>query len=223
VKNQVQRDPQITSQQITTLSIKNSNNSVCWLLVLCVFVIIVSRFMRMSFTKFIKNSITVHSSYLYLYMLQFPRLIRTLLPSNKPILRSMGRAALVRAATKARTDGAKSKNNNRFAMRIIMAVKQGGPDPSQNSLLASIVQDARDAAVPKDVIARNIEKGLSNTTANYKESLFEFYGHGGVGLLVNVLTDNDNRAAKEIFATASRNNLKPATSGSVSFNFMKKV
>lgn len=154
------------------------------------------------------------------------RLIRLAAARSNQLLvqcRYMGRAALVRAATKARTDSAKQKNNNRFAKKIIMAVKQKGPDPLQNSLLASIIEDAREAAVPKDVITRNIEKGSSTTTANFKEALFEFYGHGGVGLLVNVLTDNDNRAAKDIFAVAGRNNLKQAASGSVAFNFAKKV
>ena len=58
--------------------------------------------------------------------------------------------------------------------------------------------------------------------ADFKESLFEFYGHGGVGFLVNVVTDNGNRAASDVALVAKKNNIKAATSGSVSFNFDKK-
>lgn len=135
----------------------------------------------------------------------------------------MGRAAAVRATTKARTDGAKAKNNDRFVKKIIMAVKAGGPDPEVNRVLASVLADAKAANVPKDVITRNIEKASAPTSADYKESLFEFYGHGGVGLLVNVLSDNDNRASSDVNLVAKKQNLKSASMGSVSFNFDKKA
>lgn len=102
----------------------------------------------------------------------------------------MGRAAAVRAATKAKTDAAKGKNNGRFAKKIIMAVKAGGPDPSVNRQLAQVIDDAKTAQVPKDIVTRNIEKAKAAATADYKQSVFEFYGFGGVGILVNVLTDN---------------------------------
>lgn len=135
----------------------------------------------------------------------------------------MGRAAAVRAATKAKTDDFKAKNNNRFAKKIIMAVKAGGADPVSNRLLAQVLAEAKVANVPKDIITRNIEKASSALTADYKESMFEFYGHGGVGLLVNVLTDNDNRAVKEVNLVAKKNSLKPAATNSVAFKFAKKA
>lgn len=134
----------------------------------------------------------------------------------------MGRAAAVRAATKSRTDAAKAKNNGRYAKKIIMAVKAGGPDPDINRQLASVISDAKSANVPKDIIARNIEKASAATTMDFKESLFEFYGHGGVGLLVRVLTDNDNRAAADVNLVAKKNSLKTAASNSVAFKFEKK-
>lgn len=134
----------------------------------------------------------------------------------------MGRAAAVRAATKAKTDGAKAKNNNRFAKKIIMVVKAGGPDPDVNRALAGVIADAKVANVPNDVIKRNIEKASAATTADYRESLFEFVGPGGVGLLVNVLTDNDNRAASDVNLVGKKALLKPGSKGSVSFNFVKK-
>eukprot|EP00981_Chlorochromonas_danica_P011848 scaffold4308_cov162-Ochromonas_danica.AAC.7 len=135
----------------------------------------------------------------------------------------MGRAAAVRAATKAKTDAFKAKNNGRYAKKIIMAVKAGGPDPVVNRQLAQVIDEAKVANVPRDIIQRNIEKAGAAATADFKESIFEFYGHGGVGLLVNVLTDNDNRAAADIHLVAKKNFLKAATANSVAFKFAKKV
>eukprot|EP01035_Chromulina_nebulosa_P036972 gene36972-49886_t len=135
----------------------------------------------------------------------------------------MGRAAAVRAATKAKTDAAKAKNNGRYAKKIIMAVKAGGADPEQNRQLAQVIADAKVANVPKDIITRNIEKASAAATADFKESVFEFYGHGGVGLLVNVLTDNDNRANADVNLVAKKNLLKAAAANSVRFKFDKKA
>ena len=135
----------------------------------------------------------------------------------------MGRAAAVRAATKARTDGAKAKNNNRFAKKIIMVVKAGGPDMEKNVALAKVVADAKANNVPMDVIKRNIAKASEANTADFKESLFEFVGPGGVGLLVNVLTDNDNRAANDVNLVGKKHLLKAASKGSVMFNFDRKA
>lgn len=86
-----------------------------------------------------------------------------------------------RAATKAKTDGAKAKKNNLFAKRVIIAVKAGGgvTDPEVNRGLAQVISDAKAAQVPKDIIARNIEKAGSANAADFKQSVFEFYGHGG--------------------------------------------
>lgn len=135
----------------------------------------------------------------------------------------MGRAAAVRAATKAKTDDFKAKNNNRYAKKIIMAVKAGGPDPVSNRLLNQLLQEAKDANVPKDIITRNIEKAVNAAQADFKESVFEYYGHGGVGLLVNVLSDNDNRASADVNLVAKKHGLKPAATNSVAFKFTKKT
>lgn len=135
----------------------------------------------------------------------------------------MGRAAAVRAATKARTDGAKAKNNNIYAKKIIIACKAGGVDPTSNRVLASTIAEAKAANVPNDVIKRNIDKAVKADTADFKEAMFEFYGHGGVGLIVNVVTDNGNRATNDVNLVAKKKELKAASSGSVSFNFDKKA
>jgi YebC/PmpR family DNA-binding regulatory protein len=148
------------------------------------------------------------------------------IPAAKPLMRyppMMGRASNVRAATKARTDAVKSKNNCIYAKKIIVAVKAGGPDPISNRLLAQVIADAKVANVPKDIIVRNIEKATSTTTSDYKESLFEFYGFGGAGLLVSVLTDNGNRAASDINLVAKKHALKHAAVNSVKFKFVTKA
>ena len=144
------------------------------------------------------------------------------LPRSRSDLQ-MGRASNVRKATKARTDAAKSKNNNRYARKIIVAVKAGGPDPISNQQLAHVIADAKVANVPKEIITRNIESASSASTLDYKESIFEFYGHGGVGFLVYVLTDNDNRAASMVNLVARKHLLKPAAMNSVKFKFNRKV
>lgn len=71
-----------------------------------------------------------------------------------------------------------AKNNNRFAKKIIMTVKAGGADPESNRALAVVLAQAKANDVPNDVIKRNIEKAASATTADFKESLFEFIGPG---------------------------------------------
>lgn len=135
----------------------------------------------------------------------------------------MGRASAVRAATKAKTDAAKAKNNCRYAKKIIIAVKAAGPDPESNRLLAQVISEAKVANVPKDIITRNIEKASSAGAMDIKESVFEFYGHGGIGLLVTVLTDNDNRASADVNLVAKKQSLKVAAMNSVKFKFEKKA
>ena len=135
----------------------------------------------------------------------------------------MGRAAAVRAATKAKTDGAQAKNNNIYAKKIIQAVKQGGAEPTSNTALAQVLKEAKAANVPNDVIKRNIDIAASSDTADFKEATFEYYGHGGVGLIVKVNTDNNNRATNDVNLVAKKKEIKSASMGSVTFNFDKKA
>lgn len=134
----------------------------------------------------------------------------------------MGRAAAVRAATKGKADAAKAKNNNIYAKKIIMAVKAGGMDPEQNKQLERTIRDAKANDVPMDVIKRNIAKAGEKDQADYAESLFEFVGAGGINMLVNVVTDNGNRAANDVNLVGKKASLKAGSKGSVAFNFDKK-
>lgn len=110
-----------------------------------------------------------------------------------------------------------------YAKKIIMACKAGGSDMASNRQLVSVISEAKAANVPNDVINRNVDKAASADTADFKESTFEYYGHGGVGLIVNAVTDNGNRAANDVHLVAKKNELKSGSGGSVTFNFDKKA
>uniref|UniRef100_A0A7S1FM57 Uncharacterized protein n=1 Tax=Corethron hystrix TaxID=216773 RepID=A0A7S1FM57_9STRA len=136
----------------------------------------------------------------------------------------MGRAAAVRAATKGKTDAKKAKINGQFGKKIIMAVKQGGsPDPVANRQLGDVIKQAKTNSVPADNIARAIKRASeSSGGADFSESIFECYAQGGASMIVNVLTDNPNRAAAEIKNCFKKNDAKVAESGSVLFMYDRK-
>lgn len=101
-------------------------------------------------------------------------------------------------------------------------MRAGGPDPEQNRVLAQVLAEAQRKNVPKDIIKRNIDKATKEAI-DYRESIYEFYGFGGVSLLVNVVTDNENRANADINLVAKKQTIKSASSGSALFNFERKA
>mmetsp|Transcript_19380 Transcript_19380/g.23088 ORF Transcript_19380/g.23088 Transcript_19380/m.23088 type:complete len:295 (+) Transcript_19380:144-1028(+) len=134
----------------------------------------------------------------------------------------MGRAAAVREKTKSKTDAKKAKTNAIYGKRIIMAVKQGGPDPDANRALGDIIKSAKSNNVPVDNITRAIKRASEASTVDFSESLFEAYGFGGASLVINVLTDNDNRANADVRSAVGKNNAKMAESGSVLFMYDRR-
>mmetsp|Transcript_224 Transcript_224/g.237 ORF Transcript_224/g.237 Transcript_224/m.237 type:complete len:275 (+) Transcript_224:153-977(+) len=134
----------------------------------------------------------------------------------------MGRAAAVRANTKSKTDAKKAKINAVFGKRLIMAAKQGGPDPDSNRVLGDIIKAAKASNVPVDNINRAIKKASEASTANFSESTFEAYGIGGASMVINVLTDNDNRSNADVRAAVNKNGGKMAEQGSVLFMYDRK-
>lgn len=123
---------------------------------------------------------------------------------------------------KGRADAIKGKIFSRLTKEIISAVKQGGPDPKSNSRLRLAIQKAKIANLPADNIERNIKKASSADQADYEEIMYELYGYGGVGIIVEVMTDNKNRAASEIRIATNKRGGTIATPGAVAFNFEKK-
>ena len=135
----------------------------------------------------------------------------------------MGRAAAVRAATKAKTDMKKAKTNAIFGKKIIMAVKEGGsPDPNSNRILFDVIKQAKLNSVPVDNINRAIKRASEANVGDFKESTFEAYGLGGASFVINVLTDNNNRATADVKSTVNKRDGKIAESGSVLFMYDRK-
>ena len=120
---------------------------------------------------------------------------------------------------KGKADLIKGKIFSRITKEIITAVKLGGPDPKSNSRLKLVLQKAREANMPNDNIERNIKKATSADQADYVSVTYELYGHGGVGIIAEVLTDNKNRVASDMRIATNKKDGNLASPGSVAFNF----
>ena len=123
---------------------------------------------------------------------------------------------------KGRADVIKGKVFSRLTKEIISAVKQGGPDPKSNSKLRLVIQKARVANLPNDNIERNIKKASSADQADFTEMTYELYGHGGVGIIADVMTDNKNRISSDMRIATNKKGGTIANPGSVAFNFDRK-
>ena len=131
----------------------------------------------------------------------------------------MGRAFEFRKARKLKRWSAMSKTFTRLGKDIVMAVKENGPDPSTNSKLRAVVQNAKAANMPKDNIERAIKRASEKNQENYKEILFEGYAPHGVAVLVETATDNNTRTVANIRSYFNKHEGNLGTSGSVSFMF----
>jgi YebC/PmpR family DNA-binding regulatory protein len=123
---------------------------------------------------------------------------------------------------KERADAKKGKAFSRLAKEIISAVKLGGADVKTNPRLRLALQKARDANLPNDIVERNIKKASSADQADFTEITYELYGYGGVGLIVDVMTDNKNRIASEIRIATNKRGGTLANPGAVAFNFDRR-
>jgi YebC/PmpR family DNA-binding regulatory protein len=123
---------------------------------------------------------------------------------------------------KGKADAKKGKIFSRIAKEIITAVKLGGPDKDGNPRLRAAILKAKAANVPNDIVDRNIKKASSADQADYIEMTYELYGHGGVGIIAEVMTDNKNRISSDMRIATNKRGGVVATPGAVSFNFDKK-
>ncbi len=131
----------------------------------------------------------------------------------------MGRAFEFRKARKMKRWSAMAKTFTRIGKDIVMAVKEGGPDPDNNSRLRAVMQNAKAANMPKDNIERAIKKASDKNTESYKEVLFEGYAPHGIAVLVETATDNNNRTVANVRSYFNKCNGNLGTSGSVEFMF----
>jgi len=120
-------------------------------------------------------------------------------------------------------DAKRGKTFTRLIKEISVAAKSGGGDPDGNPRLRTAVLAAKAENMPQENIKRAIQRGTGELEGvNYEEIKFEGYGPGGVAIIVDVLTDNRNRAVSEIRHAFAKNGGNLGESGSVRFMFAKK-
>jgi YebC/PmpR family DNA-binding regulatory protein len=120
---------------------------------------------------------------------------------------------------KGRQDAMRSKLFGKLAREITVSAKLGLPDPAMNPRLRAAIIAARAENMPKDNIDRAIKKALGGDAETYEEIRYEGYGPGGVAVIVEVLTDNRNRAAGEVRSVFTKSGGNLAETGAVSFMF----
>ena len=124
-------------------------------------------------------------------------------------------------AKKGRADAARGKIFTKLGRELLIAVKQGGPDPAGNSKLKSVIAKCKAANMPNDTINNAIKKA-SSSNENYEEITYEGYGPNGVAVIVEASTDNKNRTAADVRHVFDKAGGNLGTTGCVSYMFNKK-
>ncbi len=124
---------------------------------------------------------------------------------------------------KEKNDAAKGKIFTVIGREIAVAVKEGGPDPANNSKLRDVIAKAKANNMPNDTIDRGIKKAAGDANSvNYEILTYEGYGPNGVAIIVSTLTDNKNRTAGNVRSAFTKGGGNIGAQGSVSFMFDKK-
>jgi YebC/PmpR family DNA-binding regulatory protein len=134
----------------------------------------------------------------------------------------MGRAFEFRKGRKLKRWASMSKTFARISKNIMMAVKEGGPNPDTNYRLKLEIQNAKQANMPKDNVERAIKKASSNEIQDFKELVYEGYAPHGVAVLVETATDNPTRTVANVRSYFNKVSGSLGTSGSVEFLFEHK-
>ncbi len=120
---------------------------------------------------------------------------------------------------KGKQDAKRSKMFSKLSKEITVAAKLGAADPAFNPRLRLAIQAAKAQSMPKDNIERAIKKATGGDGAGFEDVRYEGFGPGGIGVIVEVLTDNRNRAAGEVRTAFSKNGGNLGETGSVAFMF----
>lgn len=124
---------------------------------------------------------------------------------------------------KEKNDAAKGKIFTIIGREIAVAVKEGGPDPANNSRLRDVIAKAKSNNMPNDTIDRGIKKAAGDANSvNYESVTYEGYGPSGVAIIVDALTDNKNRTASNVRNAFTKGSGSVGTQGCVSYMFDKK-
>lgn len=134
----------------------------------------------------------------------------------------MGRAFEFRKARKMKRWGMMAKTFTRIGKDIVIAIKSGGPDPSTNSRLRAIMQNAKTVNMPKDNVERAIKRATSKDEADYKEMVYEGYAAHGIAILVECTTDNPTRTVANVRSYFNKCGGSLGTSGMLDFIFDRK-
>ena len=124
---------------------------------------------------------------------------------------------------KEKNDAKKGKIFTIIGREIVIAVKEGGPDPANNSKLRDVIAKAKANNMPNDTIERGIKKAAGDSNAdNYEKITYEGYGPNGIAIIVETLTDNKNRTAADVRSAFTKGQGSIGTPGCVSCMFDKK-
>ena len=124
---------------------------------------------------------------------------------------------------KEKNDAAKGKVFTIIGREIAVAVKEGGPDPDNNSRLRDVIAKAKANNMPNDTIERVYQEGAGDANAvNYESVTYEGYGPNGTAIIVDALTDNKNRTAANVRSAFTKGKGSLGTQGCVSYMFDKK-
>ena len=124
-------------------------------------------------------------------------------------------------AKKGKADAARGKIFTKLGRELLIAVKEGGPDPAGNSKLKNVISKCKAANMPNDTINNAIKKA-STSNENYEEIIYEGYGPNGVAVIVEAATDNKNRTAADVRHVFDKAGGNLGTTGCVSYMFNKK-
>ena len=131
----------------------------------------------------------------------------------------MGRAFEFRKERKMKRWSKMAKVFSRIGKDIVIAIKSGGTDPDTNAQLRAVMQNAKAANVPKDLIQRAIKKATDKDTSDYKEVTFEGYAPHGIAIFIEAATDNNQRTVANVRSYFNKCNGSLGVNGSVSFMF----
>ncbi|MBO6158466.1 MAG: YebC/PmpR family DNA-binding transcriptional regulator [Firmicutes bacterium] len=124
---------------------------------------------------------------------------------------------------KEKSDAQKGKIFTKLGRELMVAIKEGGPDPNSNSKLRDAIAKCKSNNMPNDTIQRSIKKySGEDGNVEYESVTYEGYGPNGIAVIVECLTDNKNRSASDVRHAFSKNGGNLGTAGCVSFMFDKK-
>ena len=124
---------------------------------------------------------------------------------------------------KGKADAKRGKIFTKIGRELMIAVKNGGPDPDNNPKLRDAIAKAKAANMPNDTVQRSIKKASGELSAvDYERIVYEGYGPSGVAVIVDILTDNKNRSAGNVRSAFTKGGGNMGTTGCVGFMFQEK-